>query len=171
MKMSKAVSMSLALVLLCALAACSGGYDEASGRYTNKDEGISMQLPAGWDDSNTTFGVLITVNDKATTSQIDITSMKLPEGMDLESLVQRLITGYRQAGARFPDKGVMTIGGSDGLWEKMNLSVAGYQYTALLYHVRKGERVYTVLCNTLAENFAVNEEICSTVAESFRFDG
>jgi hypothetical protein len=169
--MNKTISVFLAMVLLCALCACSGGYDKASGSYTNKDEGISMQLPAGWEESNTTAGALLTITNSEKTSQIDVISSKLPDGMDFDGYSQRMIAWYNQAGAQFLDKGVMTIGDSDWLWQKMNIAVAGYQYTALLYHVRNDEKVYSIVCNTLAENFTVNEEKCIAIPESFSFDG
>ena len=156
--------------LMCiALLSCGGSYDEVTGLYHDDGNGFFIRFPAGWHESATTAGALITVTAADERAQINMVVQELPQSVTFNQYVDQLVSRWGSVGGREVEEGEMLIGGVGGFWTVRGLSVAGQRFMAITYSVMNGPKVYSVICMSSEADFQEYRSVFEEVAGSLMF--
>ncbi len=155
----------MAVVLLY----CGGNFDEGTGLYHDDGNGFFVRFPAGWHESASTAGALITVTAPDERAQINMVVRELPQSVTFNQYVDQLISRWGSLGGRKVEEGEMLIGGVGGFWTVRGLSVAGRRFMAITYSVMNGPKVYSVICMTIEADFQEYRSVFEEVAGSLMF--
>jgi len=168
--LSRRVGLAAFSTLVCVtLLSCGGNYDEGTGLYHDDGNGFFIRFPAGWHESATTAGALITVTAPDERAQINMVVQELPQSVTFNQYVDQLVSRWGSVGGRKVEEGEMLIGGVGGFWTVRGLRVAGQRFMAITYSVMNGPRVYSVICMTSEEDFQEYRSVFEEVAGSLMF--
>jgi hypothetical protein len=167
---SKRSISSASWALVCvALVSCGGSYDPGSGLYHDDGNGFFIRLPAGWQESSSVPGALITVGSPDESAQINLVVQELPQSVTFDQYVEQLVARWGSAGARKVEEGETLMGGVGGFWTVRTLTVGGQRFTAANYSVMKGPKVYSVIGIVNEADFPTYRPVFEEVAGSLMF--
>lgn len=144
---------------LC-FASISLAADPAS-RYTNKEKGISIEFPAGWDAREDYYGTLVAAlspfegPEDDFQENVNIVLEELPPGMTLDEYVSHSIKNldFFLTDAEIHEKGLFSGGGKKAWWVIYSHRMGKLNLKAMSYTFIVGNTAYIITSTSQPEKF------------------
>ena len=154
-------------MLTFTLAGCTGAAKDP-GRYFNRLDKFSIQLPVGWQSIDPAIGALVTVVNPEKTVTISIACDKVASGYTDKQALQHFNARGQDSNIFYSENGDALISGMPGHWLK---GISGNQnFTSLLYYVIRSNHLYSIQFIANADQFDSDKIKFDSIVQSFKFD-
>lgn len=136
--------------------------------YQNREEGYSLEVPAGWEQSVAPGKVSLVTPKSEPLGSFDVV-VEMHEGLELEEFVQRYLQIAGQDGARTLSQEKTEILGEPAVRLALLYPIRGAEVKMEVTIFLREERAFSLTGMAIASDFPSHRETFEAIRASFKF--